>query len=79
VQVVATPGMGQAHLKDVRAAKHSTFDRFTLEFDVAPAVYKVEYVQPPILADPSGKEVTIDGKAFLQVTPPRLVVDVGHP
>jgi hypothetical protein len=68
VQVVATPGMGQAHLKDVRAAKHSTFDRFTLEFDVAPAVYKVEYVQPPILADPSGKEVTIDGKAFLQIT-----------
>jgi hypothetical protein len=68
VQVVATPGMGQAHLKDVRAAQHSTFDRFTLEFDVAPAGYKVEYVQPPILADPSGKEVAIGGTAFLQIT-----------
>src|SRR5438093_3019199 len=66
VQVVATPSMGQAHLKDVRAAKHSTFDRFTLEFDVAPAVYKVEYVQPPILADPSGKEMTIAGRPFMQ-------------
>lgn len=68
VQVVATPSMNQALLKDVRAAKHSTFDRFTLEFDIAPPGYKVEYVEPPILADPSGKEVAIDGKAFLQIT-----------
>ena len=68
VQVVATPSIGQAHLKEVRAAKHSTFDRFTLEFDIAPPGYKVEYVEPPILADPSGKEVAIDGKAFLQIT-----------
>ena len=68
VQVVATPSMNQAHLKAVRAATHSTFDRFTLEFDIAPPGYKVAYVKPPILADPSGKEVTIDGKAFLQIT-----------
>jgi len=68
VQVTATPGMTQALLKDMRTAKHTTFDRFTLEFDSAPPGYKVEYVKPPILADPSGKEVTIDGKAFLQIT-----------
>ena len=68
VQVVGTPSISQAHLKEVRAAKHSTFDRFTLEFDIAPPGYKVEYVEPPILADPSGKEVAIDGKAFLQIT-----------
>jgi len=68
VQVVATPSMNQAHLKEVRAAEHTTFDRFTLEFDIVPPGYKVEYVQPPILADPSGKEVTMDGKAFLQIT-----------
>ena len=68
VQVEGTPGIIQAHLKEVRAAKHSTFDRFTLEFDIAPPGYKVEYVTPPILADPSGKEVTIDGTAFLQIT-----------
>jgi len=68
VQVVATPSMNQARLKDVRAAKHTTFDRFTLEFDGAPPGYKVEYVEPPVLADPSGKEVTIDGTAFLQIT-----------
>jgi hypothetical protein len=60
--------MDQAHLKEVRAAEHSTFDRFTLEFDVAPPGYKVEYVQPPVLADPSGQEVAIDGEAFLQIT-----------
>jgi hypothetical protein len=68
VQVVATPSMWQALLKDTRTATHTTFDRFTLEFDIAPPGYKVEYVKPPILADPSGKEVTIDGKAFLQIT-----------
>src|SRR5439155_24015906 len=63
VQVVATPSVIQAHLKAVRVAEHTTFDRFTLEFDIAPPGYKVEYAKPPILADPSGKEVTIDGKA----------------
>jgi hypothetical protein len=68
VQVAGTPNIIQAHLKEVRAAKHSTFDRFTLEFDIVPPGYKVEYVEPPILADPSGKEVAIDGKAFLQIT-----------
>jgi len=68
VLVAATPGMAQALLKDVRAAGHTTFDRFTLEFDIAPPGYKVEYVQSPVLADPSGMEVTIDGTAFLQIT-----------
>jgi hypothetical protein len=68
VQVVATPSMNQAQLKEVRSAEHTTFDRFTLEFDIAPSGYKVEYVKPPILADPSGKEVAIDGNAFLQIT-----------
>ena len=62
------PRMNQAHLKTVRAAKHTTFDRFTLEFDIAPPGYKVEYVKLPILADPSGKEVAVDGTAFLQIT-----------
>jgi len=52
----------------VRAAEHTTFDRFTLEFDRAPPGYKVEYVGPPVLADPSGQEVTIEGNAFLQIT-----------
>ncbi|HEV8573530.1 MAG TPA: hypothetical protein VGR43_02375 [Dehalococcoidia bacterium] len=68
VEVVATPSMDQAHLQDVRAAEHTTFDRFTLEFDIAPPGYKVEYVDPPIVLDPSGQEVTIDGQAFLQIT-----------
>jgi hypothetical protein len=68
VQVTATPSTDQARLKDVRAARHTTFDRFTLEFDIAPPGYKVEYAQPPIFADPSGQEVTIDGTAFLQIT-----------
>jgi hypothetical protein len=68
VEIPGTPSIIQAHLKAVRAAEHTTFDRFTLEFDTAPPGYKVEYVDPPILADPSGKEVTIDGEAFLQIT-----------
>jgi hypothetical protein len=79
VQVVAT-GPTQSQLRDVRAAKHTTFDRFTLEFDSEPPGYKVpgykvEYVEPPILADPSGQEVTIDGTAFLQITIQGAVAD----
>lgn len=52
---------------DVRYAEHADFDRVVFDFmDNAPG-YRVEYVDPPILADGSGNEVEIAGEAFLQV------------
>ena len=56
-------------LKDVRVAKQRGFDRITLEFTNGNGVpgYKVEYVQPPIIADASGMTVQVDGSAFIQI------------
>ena len=51
----------------VRAAEHEDFDRIVFEFADATPGYRIEYVAPPILADPSGMEVEIEGEAFLQV------------
>jgi len=52
---------------DTRFAEHADFDRVVFDFtDNAPG-YRIEYVDPPILADGSGLEVEIEGQAFLQV------------
>lgn len=52
---------------DVRYAAHGDFDRVVFDFiDNSPG-YRIEYVEPPILADGSGLEVEIEGEAFLQV------------
>ncbi|MGY1712047.1 hypothetical protein ACI8AC_21320 [Geodermatophilus sp. SYSU D00758] len=57
-----------AHLVDARAAGHEGFDRFVLEFegDALPG-HRVEYVEPPVTEDPSGREVALAGDAVLRV------------
>jgi hypothetical protein len=63
-------------LVNVRISRHTDYDRITFEFreDGRPP-YRVEYVQPPIIADPSGQEVQIAGSAFLNV---RMEPAAGH-
>ena len=69
VQVVATPSVIQAHLKAVRVAELvAAVGEADSSLVMLQDSLLVAYVKPPILADPSGKEVTIDGKAFLQIT-----------
>jgi hypothetical protein len=52
---------------DTRTAEHADYDRIVFDFEDNVPGYVVEYVDPPIIADPSGNEVEIDGEAFLQV------------
>lgn len=52
---------------DTRYAAHADFDRVTFDFAENAPGYLVEYVEPPILADPSAMEVEIDGEAFIQI------------
>src|SRR3990170_3050867 len=61
---------GVAFLVDLRTGRHDEgFDRVVFEFEGSGLPgYRIEYVAPPIVADPSGLEVDIDGTAFLQVT-----------
>ena len=67
--VAATPGPGfeAALLKDIRIAKQNGFDRITFEFGEGIPGYDVRYVEPPIVYDPRGDEMQIQGSAFIVV------------
>lgn len=57
-----------AYLSDVRTGRHDEgFDRVTFEFEGGATGYRIEYVDPPIIEDPSDLPVDIDGNAFLRV------------
>ena len=55
-------------LADVQIGRHEGFDRVVFAFrgNGVPG-YRVEYVDPPITEDASGKVVEVDGDAFLFV------------
>ena len=58
------------YLTDVRAAAHNGFNRVVFEFAGAeePPPFALQFVSPPILADPSGLPVDVAGEAFLEFT-----------
>ena len=62
-----SPPLGGALLVDVRTGEQAGFDRITFEFEGGLPGYLVEYVEPPIIADPSGLEVEIEGSAFIHI------------
>jgi hypothetical protein len=64
-----------AIMTDVRTGAHDTFDRIVFDFQNGLPGYRVEYVAPPIIADPSGLTVQINGSAFLSV---RFYVAAAH-
>jgi hypothetical protein len=66
----ATPNA--ALLTGVDVQDLGTFDRVTFQFrsepgDPVPTIRRAEYVDRPILADPSGMEVTVEGGAVLKL------------
>ena len=56
-----------ALLTAVETEGHDGFDRITFTFADNMPGYRIEHVEPPIVADASGMEVEIDGEAFLQL------------
>lgn len=63
------PGSGRPHLlTDVRVEPEGNDTRIVFEFtDQAPAV-SVEVIEPPIMQQPSGRELEVAGESFLAVT-----------
>lgn len=53
-------------LFDVRAGRHTCYDRLVLDFDGDPAGYTVRYVSS-VLAQGSGEPISLRGGAFLQI------------
>ncbi len=54
-------------LTDVRAAAHDGYDRIVFEFRNGLPGYDVRYVESPVVADGSGDEVAVAGRAVLLV------------
>jgi hypothetical protein len=70
VAPVSGPAQGSrlALLTAVRVGGHEGFDRVVFEFLPGPVPgYRIRYVQPPIIEDPSGRTVRVAGTAFLSI------------
>lgn len=66
IEVPGRPAPPVMTLTHVRAASQQEFDRVVFQFEGGRPGYRIEYVQPPILADASGLPVQITGAAFLR-------------
>jgi hypothetical protein len=65
---------GTAVLEHVRVARHRGFDRIVFEFRGETPAWRAAYV-PKIVQDPSGRVVTVGGRAFLRIVFQRTRVD----
>jgi hypothetical protein len=67
---MAAPPSGPALLTAVDVQDMGTFDRVTFHFQTdspLPVIAKAAYVDPPVIADPSGLPVQVAGGAVLQL------------
>ena len=74
------PGAGDTlYLTDVKVTTFEQFDRLTFEFDdtANDLTYQIEPVETPILQQPSGQEIEVDGLAYYEITmTPASAVDL---
>ncbi len=59
--------LSQDPLFDVRAGRHTCFDRLVMDFDGSPAGYTVRYVSS-VHAQGTGNVIPLRGGAFLEIT-----------
>lgn len=64
---VSTPVSARTLLRALRANGQPEADRVVFEFDGGLPGFNVHYVDPPITEDGSGKTITVQGEAYLEV------------
>ena len=64
---MAASGSDTALLERIAVGRHEGYDRVVFQFQNALPGYKVEYVQPPLKEDGSGKPVSVKGSAIVSV------------
>ena len=64
---VAASGSDTALLERIAVGRHEGYDRVVFQFQNGLPGYKVEYVQPPLTEDGSGKPVSVKGNAIVSV------------
>lgn len=57
----------RAQITDVRVGTHDGYDRIVFEFTGGIPAFTVEPATPPLMADPSGLPISVNGSAFLQI------------
>ena len=63
----AATGSDTALLERIAVGRHEGYDRVVFQFQNGLPGYKVEYVQPPLKEDGSGKPVSVKGSAIVSV------------
>lgn len=65
----AYPGEGTpTYLEAVRTETYHSFTRVIFEFDSVAPEFQIQYVEPPVVASPSGEELNLQGDAALLVS-----------
>jgi hypothetical protein len=54
----------RAQITDVRVGTHDGYDRVVIEFDDGIPPYILQEATPPLLSDPAGMEMDVEGTAF---------------
>jgi hypothetical protein len=54
----------RAQITDVRVGTHDGYDRVVFEFDSGIPQFTLDEATPPLIADPSGRELSVEGDAF---------------
>ena len=60
--------VARAQITDVRVGSHAGHDRIVIEFDDGIPPYVLQAATPPLLSDPAGMEMDVEGTAFLNLT-----------
>jgi hypothetical protein len=63
----AATGSDTALLERIAVGRHEGYDRVVFQFQNGLPGYRVEYVQPPLKEDGSGKPVSVKGNAIVSV------------
>ena len=59
--------VARAQITDVRVGTHDGYDRIVIEFDDGIPPYILQSATPPLLSDPAGMEMDVEGRSFLNL------------
>jgi hypothetical protein len=57
----------RAQITDLRMGAHESYDRIVVEFAAGTPEYTIEKAVPPLLQDPSGLAMQVQGSSFLRI------------
>jgi hypothetical protein len=65
--IVEDPSVAIANITDVRVGAHDGYDRVVFEFEQGTPELSLDRVLPPLMQDPSGRPLNVEGTSFLRL------------